>query len=103
MKEINLTDDEIVKALENCNNGLDDMRRHSCDDCPYREIEPCGKAQMTDCLDLKESVCKYKVEYEQDCENLKKSIVGRTTEILIKCKEFSARSTVYRGGENGRN
>ena len=52
MEEKKLTDEEIVKALENCNNGLTDMNRHSCDTCPYREIESCGKAQMTDCLDL---------------------------------------------------
>lgn len=43
-----LTDEQIVKAIENCNNKFDD----SCDNCPYTEIEPCGKAQMTDCLDL---------------------------------------------------
>lgn len=45
-----LTDEEIIKSLENCIRGYDDIRRHSCDTCPYREIEPCGKAQMTDCL-----------------------------------------------------
>ena len=43
-----LTDEQIVKAIENCNNKFDD----SCDTCPDREIEPCGKAQMTDCFDL---------------------------------------------------
>lgn len=47
-----LTDEEIIKSLENCIREYDDMHRHSCDTCPYREIEPCGKAQMTDCLDL---------------------------------------------------
>ena len=47
-----LTDEEIIKSLENCNRGYDDIRRHSCDTCPYREIRPCGKAQMSDCLDL---------------------------------------------------
>ena len=47
-----LTDEEIIASLENCNSGLDDVHRHSCATCPYREIEPCGKAQMTDCLDL---------------------------------------------------
>lgn len=52
MKEKKLTDEEIVKALENCNDGLMDMSRHSCNTCPYKEIEPCGKAQMEDCLDL---------------------------------------------------
>ena len=39
MEEKKLTDEEIVNALENCNNGLDDMNRHSCDACPYREYE----------------------------------------------------------------
>ena len=43
-----LTDEQIVKAIENCNNKFDD----SCNTCPYKEIEPCGNAQMTDCLDL---------------------------------------------------
>ncbi len=47
-----LTDEEIIKSLENCIRGYDDIRRHSCDTCPYREIEPCGKAQMSDCLNL---------------------------------------------------
>lgn len=41
---------------------------------------------------IKESVCKYKVEYEQDSENLKKAIIGRTTEVAIKCKEFVSNS-----------
>lgn len=36
----------------------------------------------------KESVCKYCVEYQQDCENLKNTIICRTTELTIKCKEF---------------
>ena len=47
-----LTDEEIIESLKNCNRGYDDIRRHSCDTCPYREIEPCGKAQITDCLNL---------------------------------------------------
>ena len=41
---------------------------------------------------IKESVCKYKVEYEHDIENLKNTIVGKTTEISIRCKEFTAKS-----------
>jgi hypothetical protein len=50
----------------------------------------------------KESVCKYKVEYETDCENLKNSIIGKTTEIAIKCKEFlSKQTTLYREVQNG--
>lgn len=36
----------------------------------------------------KESVCKYCVEYQQDCENLKNTIICRATELTIKCKEF---------------
>ncbi len=47
-----LTDEEIIKSLENCSRGYDDISRNSCDTCPYREIEPCGKAQMIDCLNL---------------------------------------------------
>ena len=58
-------------------------------------------SQKCNCC-IKESVCKYKVEYEHDCENLKNAIIGKTTEISIKCKEFSGQSTVYRGGEDGR-
>lgn len=49
---------------------------------------------------VKESVCKYKVEYEHDCENLTKAIVGNTTEISIKCKEFTAKQA-YRELQNG--
>lgn len=63
-----LTDEEIVKSLENCNRGYDDIRRHSCDTCPYREIEPCGKAQMTDCLNL---IRRQKAESEQFERNMK--------------------------------
>lgn len=44
-------------------------------------------SQKCNCC-VKENVCKYKVEYEQDCVSLKNAIVGRTTEIEIKCKEF---------------
>lgn len=49
-------------------------------------------SQKCNCC-IKESVCKYKVEYEQDRENLKKSIIGRTTEISFKCKEFMPKLT----------
>lgn len=49
-------------------------------------------SQKCNCC-VKESVCKYKVEYETDCEKLKLSIVGGTTEIAIKCKEFMPKST----------
>lgn len=42
----------------------------------------------------KESVCKYCVEYQQDCEKLKKEVIGRTTELTIKCKEFMPKEQV---------
>lgn len=48
-------------------------------------------SQKCNCC-IKESVCKYVVEYQLDCERLKQSIQGETTEISIKCKEFVARS-----------
>lgn len=47
---------------------------------------------------VKESVCKYKVEYETDCQRLKNTIIGGTTEVAIKCKEFAPKSTT-RGQE----
>ena len=49
---------------------------------------------------IKESVCKYKEMYEADCVNLKNTILGQTTEISIKCKEFTAKS-MTRGLQNG--
>ena len=49
-------------------------------------------SQKCNCC-IKESVCKYKVEYEQDCERLKNAIIGGTTELSIKCKEFMPKST----------
>ena len=42
---------------------------------------------------IKESVCKYKVEYEHDCRSLVLNISGKTTEVSIKCKEFASKST----------
>lgn len=56
--------------------------------------ESMNTSQKCNCC-IKESVCKYKVEYEQDCENLKQSIIGRTTEISIKCKEFSPKQSTF--------
>lgn len=50
--EKKLTDEEIVKALENCITTITDMKRKGCDECPYKEVEACGKAQMIDLLDL---------------------------------------------------
>ena len=44
-------------------------------------------SQKCNCC-LKESVCKYKTDYQCDCERLKQSIQCSTTEISIKCKEF---------------
>lgn len=55
-------------------------------------------SQKCNCC-IKESVCKYKVEYEHDKENLKNAIVGRTTEVSITCKEFTPMSTTR--GQNG--
>ena len=55
MDEKKLTYEEIVKALENCINGFDShdgLKRHSCEVCPYKEVEACGKAQMIDLLNL---------------------------------------------------
>ena len=71
-----LTDKEIIKSLENCVNGFDEMGNHSCDTCPYTEIELCGKAQMTDCLDL---IHRQKVEIEQ--------FKDKVTELEKKLKE----------------
>ena len=48
-------------------------------------------SQKCNCC-IKESVCKYKVEYEHDCKSLVLNKQGRTTEISIKCKEFTAKS-----------
>lgn len=53
-------------------------------------------SQKCNCC-MKESVCKYKVEYEMDCEKSKTWVIGKTTEISIKCKEFvQKQSTLYR-------
>ncbi len=52
-------------------------------------------SQKCNCC-IKESVCKYATEYKSDCEYLKQSIQGRTTEISIKCKEFVAQSQEIR-------
>lgn len=49
-------------------------------------------SQKCNCC-IKESVCKYKVEYKLDIEQLKQSIHGGTTEISIKCREFSPQQT----------
>ena len=58
-------------------------------------------SQKCNCC-IKESVCKYKVEYEVDCERLKQAIIGETTEISIKCKEFTPKqTTLYRELQNG--
>lgn len=52
-------------------------------------------SQKCNCC-IKESVCKYATEYKCDCERLKQSITGSTTEISIKCKEFIANSNTRR-------
>ena len=56
-------------------------------------------SQKCNCC-IKESVCKYKVEYEHDCRSLVLNISGKTTEISIKCKEFAAQS-MQRGKDDG--
>lgn len=38
---------------------------------------------------LKESVCKFKAEYEQDCAQLPQNVIGKTTELSIVCMEFA--------------
>lgn len=43
---------------------------------------------------LKESVCKYCAEYKQDYSTLKEKIIGRSTEIIVKCKEFIPRGQI---------
>lgn len=58
-------------------------------------------SQKCNCC-IKESVCKYATEYKCDCERLKQSIQGSTTEISIKCKEFVAHSQGIRELQNER-
>lgn len=58
-------------------------------------------SQKCNCC-IKESVCKYVIEYKLDCERLKQSIQGCTTEISIKCKEFAPQETKIRGLQNER-
>lgn len=58
-------------------------------------------SQKCNCC-IKESVCKFATEYKCDCERLKQSIYGSTTEISIKCREFSPQNTtLIRGIKNG--
>ena len=38
----------------------------------------------------KESVCKYSEEYKRDCAQITQNIIGKTTEVLIICTEFSS-------------
>lgn len=82
-----LNDEEIIAALENCNSGFDDMNRHSCATCPYREIEPCGKAQMTDCIDL---IRRQKAENERLLNCVEKNFTFETT----KGNKYSVFNTV---------
>lgn len=44
-------------------------------------------SQKCNCC-CKESVCKFKAEYETDCKQIVVSIFGKSTEVSIKCKEF---------------
>lgn len=66
-----LTDEEIIKSLENCINGFDNLHRHSCDTCPYREIEMCGKAQLTNSLDF---IRRQKAEIERLTKKINKRV-----------------------------
>lgn len=56
-------------------------------------------SQKCNCC-IKQSVCKYSIEYQLDCERLKQSIQGETTEISIKCREFTPQETNARGLQN---
>lgn len=49
-------------------------------------------SQKCNCC-IKNSVCKYKVEYEHDCSTLTRTIIGTTTKVSISCKEFMPMST----------
>ena len=50
----------------------------------------------------KESFCKYSEEYKQDCAQIQKNIVGKTTEVRIVCSEFAPVPPTFRDarGEN---
>lgn len=48
---------------------------------------------------VKESVCKYKVEYENDCAAITGGIVGATTEVRIVCKEFATKDSILKSRE----
>lgn len=51
---------------------------------------------------MKESVCKYKEEYEADCKRSETWAIGRTTQFSIRCKEFlPTRKIVPRELQNG--
>ncbi len=59
-------------------------------------------SQKCNCC-IKESVCKYKIDYECDCERIKQAIHGDTAEVSIKCKEFVSKSmTMTRELQNER-
>lgn len=58
-------------------------------------------SQKCNCC-IKESVCKYKTEYQSDCEKLKQFIQSSPIEISIKCKEFVAHQTNIREVQNER-
>lgn len=51
---------------------------------------------------IKESVCKYKTEFQNDCEKLKHIIRSSPIEISLKCKEFVAHQTNIREAQNER-
>lgn len=94
MEEKKLADEEIIKALEDCYREYTDMNRHSCDTCPYREVEPCGKAQMTDCLDLIKRL-------QAENETLKSKKFGMWKVKFFKAQEEIERLTGYNENLNG--
>lgn len=51
---------------------------------------------------IKESVCKFTQGYQQDCKKVLKSCQNSTTQIMVKCKEYVAKSQVNtrRGGND---
>lgn len=49
----------------------------------------------------KESVCMFKVEYEADCKRIVQAISGRSTEVIIKCKEFMANQPLIKNNSQG--
>jgi chromosome segregation ATPase len=93
-EEKKLTDEEIVKALEDCNRGYTDMNRNSCDTCPYRDIEPCGKAQMTGCIDLihrLQAEIERLTEYNANLNGMNLEFIDKNAELQKQVDELKSR------------